>query len=516
MTKKEFTKYLKSIGGLEDGFKKVPSKYYHPVRYRLFKIFQIFYSDKKNPFRNKINDAGFFDVSDGWLELLKACINECIANGWNREICQVKEKFGCYDDKTEVLTKQGWKYFRDCKNDTEFACLNDDGFLEYHKATDIIKYHYDGEMYYLKTRGVDLMVTPNHNLYVAKGNSHGNFEGGSTKKHSFELITPKKYFGKSKRFLKSLKWKGEVIDKLTIPGYSYSNFMKLWVKKRTYHKENQVYNIKNFLKFLGFYTAEGSCNPNSGEISIACCNDDSLKAKIEQDNFEKILIENNLPIKKENETKSAVVYRIYNKVLARWLSINVGLGAKNKQVPDFIKNLTPNLIRVYLKWLYFGDAHKSKTAETLYTVSKKLSEDVQELLLKIGNTFSVIVRPPRINLFNGKLDCYCINWLKKSNDFNIELKILRNLKNKEEWVHYNGMVYCATVPYNKLFVKRNGKGVWCGNSLRFYINDAPKEVHDIISKYENLSSDVCEYCGREGQLRKRGWWKTLCDNCYRK
>ena len=28
-------------------------------------------------------------------------------------IMQLKEKYGCYDDQTEVLTKNGWKYFKD-------------------------------------------------------------------------------------------------------------------------------------------------------------------------------------------------------------------------------------------------------------------------------------------------------------------------------------------------------------------------------------------------------------------
>jgi hypothetical protein len=47
--------------------------------------------------------------------------------------------------------------------------------------------------------------------------------------------------------------------------------------------------------------------------------------------------------------------------------------------------------------------------------------------------------------------------------------------------------------------------------LRFYIPSANDELHTIISKYERKSYDVCEKCGKEGQLRKGGWIKTLCD-----
>lgn len=47
--------------------------------------------------------------------------------------------------------------------------------------------------------------------------------------------------------------------------------------------------------------------------------------------------------------------------------------------------------------------------------------------------------------------------------------------------------------------------------LRFYINAAPPQVHDIISKYENLSFEICEECGELGKVRIGGWMRTLCD-----
>jgi hypothetical protein len=33
---------------------------------------------------------------------------------------------------------------------------------------------------------------------------------------------------------------------------------------------------------------------------------------------------------------------------------------------------------------------------------------------------------------------------------------------------------------------------------------------------ESRSSQVCEYCGAWGHLRKGGWYKTLCDACHEK
>jgi len=63
----KFEEYLESIGGLENGF----------------------YTNKP-----LIKDAYFFDVSDGWIPLIQNLIEELIEAGWNKQICQVKEKFG--------------------------------------------------------------------------------------------------------------------------------------------------------------------------------------------------------------------------------------------------------------------------------------------------------------------------------------------------------------------------------------------------------------------------------------
>lgn len=59
--------YLESIGGLENGM----------------------YSNKP-----KITSSDFFDVQVGWYPLIKNLIDELITLGWDKQVTQVKEKFG--------------------------------------------------------------------------------------------------------------------------------------------------------------------------------------------------------------------------------------------------------------------------------------------------------------------------------------------------------------------------------------------------------------------------------------
>jgi hypothetical protein len=67
MTNEQMNEFLVSIGGLENGF----------------------YSD-----RQPITDCNFFDVNNGWFELIKELIEDLITLGWDKQTCQVKEKFG--------------------------------------------------------------------------------------------------------------------------------------------------------------------------------------------------------------------------------------------------------------------------------------------------------------------------------------------------------------------------------------------------------------------------------------
>ena len=66
MTSEEFEKYLESIGGLENGF----------------------FPDRPPIVTNLCS------CDEGWLQLIADCIADLIAVGWDKQITQIKEKFG--------------------------------------------------------------------------------------------------------------------------------------------------------------------------------------------------------------------------------------------------------------------------------------------------------------------------------------------------------------------------------------------------------------------------------------
>ena len=76
----------------------------------------------------------------------------------------------CFDDQTEVLTLVGWKKFEDLDPNEIVATLNEDGVLEYHPIVARQKRWYNGEMIAIRGRSIDLLVTPEHQLYVRRQN----------------------------------------------------------------------------------------------------------------------------------------------------------------------------------------------------------------------------------------------------------------------------------------------------------------------------------------------------------
>lgn len=75
----------------------------------------------------------------------------------------------CFDNETELLTKNGWKKGKDLLFQEEVVTLNlENNQLEWNNVLDIFKYDYTGEMYSIKGRRFDLLVTPNHGLLDVK------------------------------------------------------------------------------------------------------------------------------------------------------------------------------------------------------------------------------------------------------------------------------------------------------------------------------------------------------------
>ena len=340
----------------------------------------------------------------------------------------------CYDKETEVYTNSGWKLFKDLNENELVFTINPDNLeSEWQKPINYISYKYHGNMISFKNSRFDLLVTPNHNILVQNSDY-------SVKDKTWKLKEASKVGRKSKhRMFAGLNWTG-------------AN------KEYEILAEEKV-DIETYLKFMAYWLSDGSCtlDKNSYSIKIAQYNNDWMYEELKKFPF------------KIYKCKESLM--IHNKELGKELS-KFG-KCTTKFIPDNIKELSPELIRIFLLAYSKADGtvrkgkvwkgYKFNDSIQFFTSSDKLASDLGELILKAGGRPSYYLNKcagKEIEFKNGvytiNKDVWIINWNTQLHNY------LYNMEIKD--VEYNDYVYCVEVPkYHTLLVRRNGKICWSGN-----------------------------------------------------
>ncbi|KKM86878.1 hypothetical protein LCGC14_1274600, partial [marine sediment metagenome] len=338
----------------------------------------------------------------------------------------------CFDDKTEILTeKRGWVLFKDLKKDDKVAS-NVNGKTEYVNPTYYYQAPYNGEMIGIKSQNIDLLVTPNHHLWVSKRKTRKKIW------NDYEQIKAEDIYGigELNRMSSIGKWDGG---------------------KKTFKKA--------YFEFLGFWFAEGYAgiykrkNSNGYHYRLSV-----IQNKRKDMYVEKLLAKNGFKfsICKKASTGNAYNYSfsIESNSIKELISELSGYGkAKTKYLPHYIKNAPATYLRAFLKGYQEGDGsfkngHPNK-CDILFTASRQLADDLQEIIFKSGK-------------------CSVINLLKTGNDirgYTITIRTKHRsypIMLKQHWSKqdYNGKVYCIEVPSHVIYVRRNGTCVW---SMQSYI-----------------------------------------------
>ena len=464
-------------------------------------------------------------------------LSHTYANGKTRTgFLKCANSWGCYDELTEVLTSDGFKYFKDLNGDELFATLNKNNIIEYNKATDNIKYNYNGEMYKYQSSKVDLLVTPNHNMYIKSRSENSNY-----KFIKAEDVNYKSFYIK-----RNANWLGEEKEFYNIPECSRN------AKESNRNKSIGLLtlNMDYFLEFFGYWLSEGSiskseCKNGGNQYFVQI----SQKKEYNRKTIKDLLIK--LPFN-FSETEKGFV--ISNKQL--YLFLKQFGKCDEKYIPLQFLNLSKRQLKILFDALMLGDGSIQKCETgfktTYYTTSKILADNFQELCLKLGYTSSLFIddrvgQQIKSSKYQYNLICYQVRIQNFKNQNDFDGNIVFNNKNKE---FYNGNVYCVTVPNHLLFIRRNGKTCWCGNSewglqgffflpYDFYngksdyltyfheawsLIDAVENVPEPIKQYWHCQTGAFknkDYCIRlSNELRNKGFatyivykdglWKVQC------
>lgn len=381
----------------------------------------------------------------------------------------------CYSEDTEVLTDQGFKTIDQLvelsdavdinpnyvngiltdengkmsvlkmKEDFKVACHNPEtGNIEYHKPIELHMSQYKGKMIHFSGRSINALVSPNHKMWAQKKNRIKGKSGWSEfSKICASNISPTTTY----RFQGVSGWEGEKLESVQVLDKNVP--------------------IDLYLKFIGYTISEGYLNDKYidfvQKVDSDCIND--MQNTIRE--FAKIFDVN--VYEREVSTKDYKKYgfkkqpsnrwnaRINCKKLSQYFKDQIGgekATSSYKKIPNWIKSLNVNLLKILLETMVLGDGSHVKNKKSLawkyYTISQQLGDDVQEIVFKCGYAPSISQK-----MLKSKNTEYCVSW-SNAQDGNFPI-ITPNKKYPPKIieVNYEGPVWCFEVPTG-LFVTRRG------------------------------------------------------------
>jgi len=440
---------------------------------------------------------------------------------------------GCYDTETEILTENGFKFFKDLNSKEKVATLNpQNNNIEYHKPTKYIEYQHNGKMLNIEMQQVSLCVTPNHNIYRAR-------KGALKSNLKYNLVKAEELDNKTFYLKRDGKWCGVKQKYFILPKISFSSgsfngyYRKYGHKTITKIKQEKKIKMEDWLKFFGFWIAEGWTskttfeNPKGKQHNLMQVGIAQFKDNEYLEEMKRIMSKYGFDGK---YTKDKKQLRFCDNQL--WNYLKQFGGASEKFIPKYILSLPPKELKILLDYYIRGDGHIAKSGKTqAWTSSEKLVDNLSEIALKIGWGANVVNRGKnrsgenhtiRGKIIRGNYDNYQVTFLRKTMPSYFKPFIK---KQHQKWIDYDNKVYCVEVKNHIILVRRRGKYIWCGNSHYHDLQLIEQVITKICQKYpqvhfclmgyfgesntgKNLFQDIpgnttiCSHCKNAGQLEK--------------
>lgn len=394
-----------------------------------------------------------------------------------------KSVVSCFDSNTYVFTNKGFKPFPELTTDDEVAVLDPEtNTAHFEKPKAVQHAEYEGEMYGFSGQQLDWLVTPTHYMWCRpEHNNHKrNPENAKYQRRNIVDIHNKKMVHRvSAQFLPNGEEKVSTFSVHHIPG-----------KSGSINKNNEIctFDIHDFAAFLGIYLAEG-CVPhreNSTKYNIYISQAKTDEAsQVRRAKIAEVLDRMGLSYSKDNRR-----FILTHKSLALYLT---QFGKSNdKFIPEDVFTDWPRSAQLkFIEFLYMGDGDSAYINDRRYsTVSPRLRDDLIRLCTILGY---------RANAHIGKK-------LKPGDPRNYDMyrvsisdrqeAVSRNssYKTKSKGYYteqYKGTIHCCSVSTGVIYVSRNGKAMWCGNSI-IPDNEMPRdengEIYDAIKSPLSLPS----------------------------
>lgn len=384
----------------------------------------------------------------------------------------------CYDDQTEILTdRRGWQPFAALTDADMVATMEPgSGRFVWQQPTERPTFDYVGELLHFTTRGLDLLVTPNHRMVVdSLPRGACAALGVPSKQGKGTFLVPASVLAATithhvKVPVIASEWLAHDLPTMMLPS------------DRDAAKDLALDGVA-YAAFMGLYLSEGSTHGND-QVRIWQKRDSarllSMAKMLESIFGERVSYIDHLGLRDDPG-----YFVIYSTALVRHLA-QFGGTAATKTVPLAIRNASKRCIEAFLVNYMLGDGEYAEDQSQsgrgsaremrlppqglhgrITTASKNIADSIQEMAVKIGYSarIEIIDRQELVghkiahpdgsyNEIKSVQVAYRVRIVGTPSVGNIAVS--RQL--------YAGPVYCVCVPHNIVYVRRNGMAAWCGNS----------------------------------------------------
>lgn len=324
----------------------------------------------------------------------------------------------CYSEDTEILTKEGWKLFKDLNSDCLVAQIHDDRSLEFVPFTTFVEYDLAGDKNMVKfsNRYIDCYVTDNHKM-VYRGRKYDTPEEtfyGYKEIRADEMDNVRTklldFGGKKKGSIEKLSYEDKFRIALQADGTIRLNKTCENSYVFIFNKQRKIDSFLEILKGLGLEQKEEK-STNRG-YSVAT---------------------------RPNGNGTATVFRISK----------VGFDAEKTLSFVYERDFSSAWAEDFLHNVSIWDACRKDTHFEYYSEFKEEVDCVQFVASCCGKYSKIDDKKERAT------------YTVRVCDFD---EVTTESINIETVSDYHGKVYCVEVPTHKLVVRRGGKTLVCGNT----------------------------------------------------
>lgn len=368
----------------------------------------------------------------------------------------------CLDKNAQILTIDGWKHINDISDDEVVYTLNiNTNAIELQQISKKIVQPYKGWMYKFTGKNIDITATPAHRFLVVDRKGNKIFKTAHELYNmQFDVKNTHLYIPKTGVWNDGIEY-----DVYTIPALDGNTLAKN-IRKDLLNKYTTplVIDAAVWFSFMGIWLAEGHIGKNDkrGYVHIA-----QLKA-------ESRLVIKELLSKFPSDIVWTEDKKGFHTSDMRLSSYLTAFGNKyEKYIPMDMKNASISLLENLFEWFQIGDGdcvtYNGYARDRVYSVSKRLVEDLNEVLLKIGGSGKIntqitttdYIYAGRTIKAENKVPLHILQ-VNTSNGIYIDFNHMKIEKIEE----FDDNIYCVEVP-NETFYCRSGyrnSPMWTGNS----------------------------------------------------